>query len=70
MKTDVFALRHIGPRNEHFNEMLKVVGVGSIDELIVETVPRQIVPTFELLNLIMNLTLNNTWWWYSRKQNS
>jgi len=42
MKTDVFALRHIGPRNEHFNEMLKVVGVGSIDELIVETVPDNI----------------------------
>ena len=42
MKTDIFALRHIGPRNEHFNEMLKVVGVGSIDELIVETVPDNI----------------------------
>ena len=42
MKTDVFALRHIGPRDEHFKEMLQVVGANSIDELIVETVPDNI----------------------------
>ena len=42
MKTDVFALRHIGPREAHCNEMLQVVGATSIEELISETVPDNI----------------------------
>ena len=42
MKTDVFALRHIGPRDEHLKEMLEVVGVNSIEELIDQTVPDNI----------------------------
>ena len=42
MKTDVFALRHIGPRDEHIKEMLEVVGTPSLDELITQTVPDNI----------------------------
>ena len=42
MKTDVFALRHIGPREAHCNEMLQLVGSNSIEELISETVPDNI----------------------------
>ena len=42
MKTDVFALRHIGPREVHCNEMLELVGTPSIEELISETVPDNI----------------------------
>lgn len=39
MKTDSFAYRHIGPREHDLEEMLKVVGASSIDELIEQTVP-------------------------------
>ena len=42
MKTDVFASRHIGPREAHCNEMLQFVGANSIEELISETVPDNI----------------------------
>ena len=42
MKTDVFALRHIGPKEVHCDEMLQVVGANSIEELIQETVPDNI----------------------------
>ncbi len=42
MKTDVFALRHIGPRDEHIKEMLEVVGTPSLEELITQTVPDNI----------------------------
>ena len=42
MKTDVFAARHIGPKEAHCNEMLKLVGSNSIEELISETVPDNI----------------------------
>lgn len=34
--------RHIGPSPEEVDEMLKVIGVGSLDELIDQTVPEQI----------------------------
>jgi glycine dehydrogenase len=42
MATDKFLWRHVGPRPEEIEEMLKVVGVDSIDELIEQTVPRSI----------------------------
>ena len=42
MATDKFLWRHIGPRPEDIEEMLKVVGVQSLDELIEQTVPDSI----------------------------
>src|SRR5690625_293370 len=39
---DFANLRHIGPSEEEQAEMLKVIGVGSLDELIDQTVPEQI----------------------------
>ena len=42
MKTDAFALRHIGPREEDVPQMLKTIGVDSIDQLIFETLPNDI----------------------------
>lgn len=37
-----FATRHIGPNEEETAAMLKVIGVGSLDELISKTVPASI----------------------------
>ncbi|MCB8964804.1 MAG: aminomethyl-transferring glycine dehydrogenase [Bacteroidales bacterium] len=42
MYTDKFIARHNGPRDHEIEEMLKVVGVASIDELIDQTVPKNI----------------------------
>ncbi|NNK10366.1 MAG: aminomethyl-transferring glycine dehydrogenase [Flavobacteriaceae bacterium] len=42
MNTDSFALRHIGIREEDLPEMLKTVGVDSLDELIYQTIPQDI----------------------------
>lgn len=42
MKTDAFALRHIGPRENDLQHMLKTIGVDSIDRLIYETLPDDI----------------------------
>ena len=42
MKTDSFALRHLGPRENELPEMLKTVGVETLDQLIFETVPDHI----------------------------
>lgn len=42
MKTDVFALRHIGIQGEEQSQMLKTVGVESLDQLILETIPADI----------------------------
>jgi glycine dehydrogenase len=42
MKTDAFALRHIGPRDSDLNHMLKTIGVESIEQLIYETLPDDI----------------------------
>ncbi|MGH7891453.1 MAG: aminomethyl-transferring glycine dehydrogenase, partial [Thermodesulfobacteriota bacterium] len=47
MKTDqdgyrTFARRHIGPGHSELDAMLGVVGAGSLDELIEETVPSSI----------------------------
>ena len=42
MKTDSFALRHIGPRENDLPHMLKTIGAESIDQLIFETIPADI----------------------------
>lgn len=42
MRTDAFALRHIGPRENELPHMLKTIGVESIDQLIYETLPDHI----------------------------
>jgi glycine dehydrogenase len=42
MKTDAFALRHIGPRENDIQHMLKTIGVESIEQLIYETLPDDI----------------------------
>ncbi len=42
MATDKFLWRHVGPRPEEIDEMLKVTGVGSMEELIEQTVPKSI----------------------------
>ena len=42
MNTDLFALRHIGPRISNYEAMLKTIGASSIDQLIIETVPDNI----------------------------
>jgi glycine dehydrogenase len=42
MNTYSFASRHIGPRDSDLQEMLKTVGVDSLDQLIYETLPDDI----------------------------
>jgi glycine dehydrogenase len=42
MKTDAFALRHIGPRENDLQIMLKTIGAASLDQLISETIPDDI----------------------------
>ena len=42
MKTDAFALRHIGPRESDLNYMFKTVGVENFEQLIYETIPDDI----------------------------
>ena len=42
MRTDSFALRHIGPKESDLKEMLSTVGVDSLDQLIYETIPDEI----------------------------
>jgi glycine dehydrogenase len=42
MKTDAFALRHIGPRETDLQHMLKTIGAESIEQLIYETLPDDI----------------------------
>ncbi|MDT0558429.1 aminomethyl-transferring glycine dehydrogenase [Ichthyenterobacterium sp. W332] len=42
MNTTSFAARHIGPREEDQKEMLKTIGVNSIEQLIAETIPDDI----------------------------
>lgn len=43
MRTDAFALRHLGPREEDLSQMLKTIEVESLDQLIYETVPDDIL---------------------------
>jgi len=42
MKTDSFVLRHIGPSKNEVNQMVKTIGVTSVDELINKTIPSDI----------------------------
>ena len=42
MRTDLFALRHIGIREEDLPQMLKTINVNSVDQLINETIPDDI----------------------------
>ena len=42
MKTDAFALRHIGPRENDLKHMLKTIGADTLDQLINETIPSDI----------------------------
>ncbi len=42
MRTDSFALRHIGPDESELKDMLSTVGVTSLDQLIYETIPDDI----------------------------
>ena len=42
MNTNAFALRHIGPREDDQNLMLKTLGIDSLDQLIYETIPDDI----------------------------
>jgi glycine dehydrogenase len=42
MRTDLFALRHIGIREDDLPAMLNTIGVDSVDQLINETIPDDI----------------------------
>ena len=42
MQTDSFIERHVGPRQNDVNEMLKTIGVSSLEQLINETIPDDI----------------------------
>lgn len=42
MNTNAFTLRHIGPKENDQNLMLKTIGVNSLDQLIFETIPDDI----------------------------
>jgi len=70
MKTDAFALRHIGPREHDLQHMMKTIGVDSIDQLIYETLPDDIrlksplnldpaMTEYEFLNHIQQLGSKN-----------
>ncbi|MFN8309621.1 MAG: aminomethyl-transferring glycine dehydrogenase [Chitinophagales bacterium] len=41
--TDAFVNRHLGPNSHETSEMLKAIGVASVDELIAQTVPAAIL---------------------------
>ena len=51
-----FTRRHIGPSKSEINDMLKVIGCESINDLIKETVPEDILQK-ETLNWGKNLNL-------------
>ncbi|NLO01070.1 MAG: aminomethyl-transferring glycine dehydrogenase [Bacteroidales bacterium] len=42
MSHDLFASRHIGPREGEIDEMLRVIGVNSLEELVSQTIPSDI----------------------------
>jgi glycine dehydrogenase len=42
MNTNSFALRHIGPREKEVEEMLEAIGAESIEQLVEQTVPKDI----------------------------
>lgn len=70
MKTDAFALRHIGPRESDLNYMFKTIGVENFEQLIYETIPDDIrlkkdlnlepaMTEYEYLNHIQELGKKN-----------
>lgn len=70
MKTDSFALRHIGTNENDLPKMLKTIGVETMDQLIYETIPNDIrlkkpldlpsaMSEFEFTNHISNLGSKN-----------
>jgi glycine dehydrogenase len=70
MRTDAFALRHIGPRESDLNHMFKTIGVENFDQLIYETLPDDIrlkseldlepaLTEYEYLNHIQELGKKN-----------
>ncbi|MES2545423.1 MAG: aminomethyl-transferring glycine dehydrogenase [Bacteroidota bacterium] len=70
MRTDAFALRHIGPRENDLQHMLKTIGVKDMDQLIYETLPDDIrlkndlnlepaMTEYEYLNHIQELGKKN-----------
>ena len=70
MRTDAFALRHIGPRDSDLNHMFKTIGVENFDQLIYETIPKDIrlknklnldspMTEYEYLNHIQELGKKN-----------
>jgi glycine dehydrogenase len=69
-QSEEFTARHIGPNESETQEMLSEIGVGSVDELIDKTIPRDIrlsdelnVPTplseFEYLNELKTIANKN-----------
>ncbi|XLS30159.1 aminomethyl-transferring glycine dehydrogenase [Flavobacteriaceae bacterium M23B6Z8] len=42
MRTDLFALRHIGPSKEEANAMINTLGLENLEQLIYETIPDDI----------------------------
>jgi glycine dehydrogenase len=70
MRTDAFALRHIGTGEKDLNHMLQTIGVDSVDQLIFETIPSDIrlknelnleepMTEYEYLNHIQELGKKN-----------
>ncbi|MBT8384628.1 MAG: glycine dehydrogenase (aminomethyl-transferring), partial [Bacteroidia bacterium] len=70
MKTDSFAKRHLGPNENDVKEMLKTIGVESIDKLIFNTIPSHIelkkplnlpspMSEYEFSSFIQNLAKKN-----------
>jgi glycine dehydrogenase len=48
MQTDSFVLRHLGPSRKEVSDMLKTIGVESLQELVTNTVPDDILLNKEL----------------------
>jgi glycine dehydrogenase len=43
MKSDMFSQRHLGPRQSEIKEMLDTIGVGTMDKLVSQTIPKAIL---------------------------
>ena len=70
MSSDIFASRHIGPRESEVPAMLETIGLKSLDELIEKTIPASIrldkplnlpaaMSEYEYLNHIKKLGARN-----------
>ena len=57
MRTDSFVLRHVGPRQAEVDQMLQKVGVSSIDELIYQTIPDDILLKKPFFLFIMTIKI-------------